>query len=277
MEGMDGTDGDPGLYGPDSMTWRVVGDPVLALGGVRSLLLQALHPVAMTAVADHSGFREDPWGRLQRTAEYVGITTYGTTLEAQRAAARVRGVHRKVRGVEPVSGRAYRADDQDLLLWVHCCEVESFFTTVQRCGARLGAGAADRYYAEQATGAELLGLDADGVPRTRREMDAYFAAMRPQLRLSDPAREAARFVLAPPMPRPVVFAGRPAWGLVAGLAFAMLPRWARRIYRLPGLPMTDVTASAQGVALRAALLALPRSVREGPHLRSARERLALSA
>src|SRR3954452_7150705 len=140
--------GDPGLFGPDSITWQVVGDPVLVLGGVRSLLLQALHPVAMAGVADHSGFREDPWGRLLRTAEYVGATTYGTTLEARRAAARVRGVHRRISGVEAVSGRAYRADDEDLLLWVHCAEVESFLSTVRRCGARLGTGAADRYYAE---------------------------------------------------------------------------------------------------------------------------------
>jgi uncharacterized protein (DUF2236 family) len=276
MEAMS-TSADPGLYGPDSVTWQVVADPVLVLGGVRSLLLQALHPVAMTAVVEHSGFQDDPWGRLIRTAEYVGVTTYGTTLQAQRAAARVRGVHRKVRGIEPVSGRAYRADDQDLLLWVHCCEVESFFTTVQRCGGRLGRAAADRYYAEQVTGAELLGLDGASVPSTAAQMDAYFARMRPQLRLSDPAKLAARFVLAPPMSRPVVYAGRPAWAAVAGLAFAMLPRWARRIYRLPGLPATDVTASAQGRALRTALMALPRSVREGPHLRSARERLADTA
>jgi uncharacterized protein (DUF2236 family) len=267
---------DPGLFGPDSVTWQVVADPVLVLGGVRSLLLQALHPVAMAGVADHSGFREDPWGRLLRTAEYVGATTYGTTLEAQRAAARVRGVHRRVRGVEAMSGRAYRADDQDLLLWVHCAEVESFLSTVRRCGARLEPGAADRYYAEQVTSAELVGLDPEIVPASEAQMREYFATMRPQLRLSSQAREVARFIVTPPMKRPIVYAGRPLWAGFTALAFGMLPRWARRMYGLPGLPTTDVTASVQGRALRTALLALPRSLREGPHLTAAKERLGLS-
>lgn len=267
---------DPGMFGPQSVTWHVVADPVLVLGGVRSLFLQALHPVAMAGVADHSGFREDPWGRLLRTAEYVGATTYGTTLEAQRAAARVRGVHRRVRGVEAQSGRSYRADDPDLLLWVHCAEVESFLSTVRRCGARLGPGAADRYYAEQLASAELVGLDPGVVPASEAEMHEYFATMRPQLRLSPQAREVARFIITPPMNRPIVYAGRPLWAGFAALAFAMLPRWARRLYGLPGIPTTDVAASVQGRALRTALLALPRSVREGPHLAAAKERLGLS-
>jgi uncharacterized protein (DUF2236 family) len=267
---------DPGLFGPDSVTWQVIADPVLVLGGVRSLLLQALHPVAMSAVADHSSFREDPWGRLLRTAEYVGATTYGTTLEAQRAAARVRGVHRRIRGVEPASGRAYRADDPDLLLWVHCAEVESFYSTVQRCGAGLGPDAGDRYYAEQVTGAELIGIDPEVVPTTEAAMREYFATIRPQLGLSPQAREVARFVMLPPIERPMVYAGRPLWAAFAGLAFAMLPRWARRMYSLPGLPTTDLVASLQGRALRSALMTLPRSRREGPHLTAAKTRLGIT-
>lgn len=267
---------DPGLFGPDSVTWQVVADPVLWLAGVRSLLLQALHPVAMAGVADHSGFRDDPWGRLMRTAEYIGVTTYGTTVEAHRAAARIRGVHRRLRGVEPASGRAYRADDPDLLLWVHCAVVESFLSTVQRCGARLGPGAADRYYAEQVTSAELVGIDPEVVPASEAQMREYFVAMRPVLRLSPQAREVARFIVLPPIERPAVYAGRPLWAAFAGLAFAMLPRWARRMYALPGLPTTDVAASLQGRALRTSMLALPRSMREGPHLTAAKQRLGLT-
>ena len=84
---------DAGLYGPDSVTWRVHADPTMALSGLRALMLQAVHPLAMAGVAQHSDFREDPWGRLFRTAEYVGVTTYGTTSQARRAGAKVRGIH----------------------------------------------------------------------------------------------------------------------------------------------------------------------------------------
>jgi uncharacterized protein (DUF2236 family) len=265
---------DPGIFGPDSVSWRVVADPVLGVGGLRALLLQALHPTAILAVSEHSGFRSDPWGRLRRTAEYVGVTTFGTTDEAHRAAARVRGVHRQVTGIDPIAGRPYRADDTDLLRWVHCTEAESFLTTVRRCGAAISDTDADRYYAEQADGVALLGLDRLDVPRSRAEMAAYFAEMRPELGLTAPARAAARFVFAPPMHGAAAIPGRPAWAALASLAFAMLPRWARRMYRMPGLPTTDLAVSLQGRALRAGLLAVPRSVREGPHVRAARERLA---
>ena len=107
-------------------------------------------------------------------------------------------------------------------------------------------------------------------------MRNYFATMQPQLRLSPQAREVARFIVLPPMDRPIVYAGRPLWAGLAGLAFAMLPRWARRMYNLPGLPTTDLAASLQGRALRTSLLALPRSMREGPHLTAAKERLGLT-
>jgi uncharacterized protein (DUF2236 family) len=271
-----GSGADPGLFGPDSVTWQVVAEPILWLAGVRSLLLQALHPVAMAAVADHSGFREDPWGRLMRTSQYVGVTTYGTTLEAHRAAARIRGVHRRLRGVEPLSGRAYRADDPDLLLWVHCAVVESFLTTVQRCGAHLGTDAADRYYAEQVTSAALVGIDPDVVPASEAQMREYFASMRPQLRLSPQAQQVARFIILPPLDRPLVYVGRPVWAGFATLAFAMLPRWARRMYHLPGVPTTDLAASLQGQVLRTALQTLPRTMREGPHMTAAKERLGIT-
>lgn len=250
---------DEGLFGPGSVTWRVHGDPAMALGGLRALLLQAVHPLAMAGVAEHSDFQDDPWGRLFRTAEYVRTTTFGSTAEATRAAARVRGIHRRLGGIEPESGRAYRVDDPDLLLWVHCCEAESFLTTTARCGLRLTRAERDAYYAEQVRSARLIGLRS--APDSAEAMADYFASVRPQLRVTRAARDAARFVLFPPMPtRVAVTPARPAWSLVAGTAFAMLPRWARRMYRLPGLPTTDLAATAAGVALRAGLVALPGSL-----------------
>src|SRR4051795_13158089 len=117
---------DIGLYGPDSVTWRVHADPTMLLAGLRALLLQALHPLAMAGVAQHSDFRADPWGRLLRTVRYVTTVSFGTTAQAERAAARVRGIHRPLGGVEPESGATYRVDDPELLRWVHCCLVDSF-------------------------------------------------------------------------------------------------------------------------------------------------------
>ena len=267
---------DAGLYGPDSVSWRVHADPAMALAGLRALFFQALHPLAMAGVAEHSDFREDPWGRLFRTAEYVGVTTFGTTVEARRAGARVRGIHRKLSGIEPETGTPYRVDDPDLLRWVHCVEVESFLSTAVRCGLRLNGADQDRYYAEQQQiGAPLVGLDPSGVPASRAEMAAYFTGVRPQLRVTSEARRAATFVLWPPMPALVSLGtpARPAWVALATAAFAMLPRWARRLYRLPGVPVTDVAATAAGLAFRSGVLVVPDRLRNGPHVKQARQRL----
>ena len=271
-------DRDPGLYGPDSVTWRVHADPSMALAGLRALLLQAVHPVAMHGVFTNSTFRDDPWGRLFRTAEFVAVTAYGTTREAERAGARVRGIHRRLSGVEPDSGRAYRVDDPELLRWVHCSEVESFLSTAVRCGLRLSRSEQDAYYAEQTVNARLVGLDPATVPSSAAEMADYFAGVRPQLRVGPDARAAAAFVLWPPMPALVQLGtpARPAWVALSTAAFAMLPRWARRLYALPGLPTTDLAATAAGLAFRRGLLVVPAALRNGPHLKAAQQRVGIT-
>ncbi|MCW2777265.1 MAG: hypothetical protein JWN17_990 [Frankiales bacterium] len=270
-------DADPGLFGPDSVTWRVHADPSMALAGLRALLLQAVHPLAMAGVAQHSDFRQDPWGRLFRTADYVGVTTFGTTREARIAGAKVRGIHGRLAGTEPESGTPYRVSDPELLRWVHCVEVESFLSTAVRCGLRLSREEQDRYYGEQTLQASLVGLDPDDVPGSVDEVAAYFADVRPQLRVTAEARRAALFVLWPPMPALVQVGtpARPAWAALATAAFAMLPRWARRLYALPGLPTTDVAATAAGLAFRTGVLVVPEGLRQGPHVTAARERLGL--
>jgi uncharacterized protein (DUF2236 family) len=270
-------DPDPGLFGPDSVTWRVHADPLLALGGLRALLLQAVHPLAMAGVSAHSDFRADPWGRLFRTAQYVGTVSYGTTTEARQAAARVRGVHRRVRGIDPVTGLAYRASDPELLTWVHVTEVDSFLTTARRGGLSLTGEEADRYVAEQAGSGALLGVPANRAPHSVAEIHEYYREMRPQLMVGRQAREAARFVMHPPMPRKVALLtpARPAWYGLGGLAFGLLPAWVRRMYRLPGLPTTDLGATLAARALRTTLMRVPESRREGPAVARAKQRLGL--
>ena len=269
---------DGGLFGPGSITWRVHADPLMGLAGLRALLLQALHPVALAGVTQNSSFREDPWGRLVRTAEYVGAVTYGSTVEAQRAGARVRGVHRRVRGLDEQTGRAFRATDTDLLLWVHCCEVESFVTTVLRGGLRLTPEEIDRYYDEQVRTAELIGIPGATVPASAAAMEAYFDGARTELMAGPEARRVARFILAPPMPPKVRYLtpARPAWLGIGVLAFSLLPRWARRMYRLPGLPTTDLSAAVASRGLRFAALSVPGSLRDGPHVKAARARMGLA-
>ncbi|HEY0485714.1 MAG TPA: oxygenase MpaB family protein [Mycobacteriales bacterium] len=271
---------DLGLYGPDSVTWRVHADPAMGPGGLRALLLQALHPRAMAGVASHSDFRGDPWGRLFRTADYVATTTYGTTEEAARAAARVRGIHRRGRFTDASTGETYRLDDRGLLLWVHCAEIDSLLSTARRAGLRLTDAEADTYVGEQCRAARLVGLDptGDGVPTTVAELGAYFEAVRPELRLTPAAIDAARFLAVPPMPWRVRLTtpAVPAWLSLAALAFSLLPPWARQLYAVPVLPLSDLAATAAVRALRATMLAVPASLRDGPRLTEAKARAAVS-
>jgi uncharacterized protein (DUF2236 family) len=256
-----------GFFGPGSVTWRVHVDPTFSVGGLRALLLQALHPVAMDGVARFSGgFQSAPWPRLMRTAAYVDTLTFGTRTEALRAVRRVRGIHRRLGATDPTTGRTYRVDDPDLLLWVHCCEVDSLLSVARRAGVRLTDADADRYVAEQVTAAALVGAGEDDVPRSTAALAAYFERMRPELAPTPAAREACRLVLLPPMPAWVRFLtpARPAWGTLAGLAVASLPSWARRMYRLPGIGLTDPATSAALHAFRQATLALPQRARRSP-------------
>jgi uncharacterized protein (DUF2236 family) len=267
---------DPGLFGPDSVTWRVHGDPAMVLGGFRALLLQAVHPVVMAGFDDNSFFRDDPWGRLRRTGEWVAAVTYGTTEEAEQAGAALRAVHgRLAPGVEPETGRAYRVDDPDLLLWVHCTEVESFLSTYRRSGGHLAPGDGDRYVDEMRTSGRLAGLDPDTLPRTEADIEEYYARVRPELKVTAVARGNVLWGFVPSMPTWVSLAtpARPAWVALIGTAAAMLPRWARRLYGLPGLPTTDLSATLTGRALRTGLLAVP-PLAQSPGLRAARQRLA---
>jgi uncharacterized protein (DUF2236 family) len=264
-----------GFFGPDSVTWKVHADPVYGVGGLRALLLQALHPVAMDGVARNSTFRESPWQRLVRTAEYVDVLTFGTRREAMRAVRRVRGLHRPLSGTEDTTGRNYRVDDPDLLLWVHNCEVDSLLDVARRVGV-VSDAEADRYVSEQVTAAALIGVDRADVPASVAELADYFERLRPQLTLTPAAWDAWRFLVVPPMPRWVQFLtpARPAWGSLASLGVATLPPWARKLASLPGLTLTDAAATAALRAFRTGMLALPERARHSPIRRAGFERTA---
>ena len=222
-------------FAPDSVTRRIHGDlPAMLIGGLSALLFQMLHPLAMAGVAQHSNYREDPLGRLERTAFFLGTTTFGTRQQAEAAIDRVRSVHRAVAGTAP-DGRPYAADDPELLAWVHCAELRSFLnaTTVYRPGA-VSPDDQDRYVDEMARVA--LALGAVDVPRTVDELDMRLEQFRPQLRLTPEARTARNFVLrgVGHWPHEVT-----TYGLLVSAATGVMPGWARRQLRLTSLPVAD--------------------------------------
>src|SRR5436305_6987169 len=189
---------DEGLFGAGSVTWRVSTDPGWPVAGLRALMVQALHPLAMAGVDQHSDWRQDPVGRLAATSAYLTTVTFGQRAAARRAADRVRRIHEHVRGVDPVTGRRYQASDPALLLWVHAILVDSGIAACRLFGTPLSAGDADRYVAEMVVAAELVGVPAALVPATVDQLQRYVSSVRPELRCTPAARESMAYLLDPP-------------------------------------------------------------------------------
>ncbi|MCB5167662.1 DUF2236 domain-containing protein [Streptomyces bambusae] len=222
-----GTPG-PRWFGPERPVRVVHADASMYAGGLAALLLQSLHPVAMAAVAGHSGFRGDPWGRLQRTSTFLAVTTFGTDADAREAVARVRQVHAAISGTTG-DGIPYRASDPHLLTWVHIAETACFLRAHQRYGRRpLDRAGQDGYVADMAQVAQRLG--AEDPPETLAGLAARIAAYRPELRATPASRDTARFLLArPPLPVPAQI----PYVFLAGAAVGLLPPWARAALGLP--------------------------------------------
>ena len=243
--------GEPGepWFAHDSPVRVVHADAAMFVGGLLAVLRQTMHPLAMAGVAQHSRYREDPWGRLHRTGHFLGAVTFGSRATAERAIATVRSIHERVTGVDRV-GRAYAANDPRLLLWVHCTEVESFVAAHRAYGsARLGRSDYDRYVADMATVAAALG--SDPAPRSRAELTEALRGFRSELAATPEARQAARYLLAPPG---LGLAERVGYVPLVAAAIALLPIHVRLGLRLPIMPVSDrvvvppVTASTLRVA-----------------------------
>lgn len=221
-------------FTPDDPIWRVHNDVSMFVGGIRALLLQSMHPVAMLGVSEHSGYRGDPWGRLQRTSSYLATTTYGAVPDAERSIRIVRAIHGRVTGVT-ADGQPYRADDPHLLLWVHLAEVDSFITCYQTfASARLSDDEVDVYIRQTGFVAEKLGVVDP--PQDRAGLAAALLAYGPELAGSAAAQEAADLLLRePPLPAPA----RVGYTALAAGAVSLLPPWIRTELRLPTLPVAD--------------------------------------
>jgi len=240
---------DSGLFGPGSVTWRLLSEPVMWIAGLRAMYMQALHPRVMKGTWQNTAFAkpDEAWGRFTRTVEFVRIRTYGSTAEVERLGARLRKVHSALYGVDG-DGRRFRLDEPELLLWVHCGEVGSYAEIARRSGVRVAPAELDAFVDEQRRSAAVVGLDPATVPGSVAELAAYYEQMRPRLRACPEARHALRLSFTPKLP-PALLPLRLLVPPLNVLGYASLPRWARRMYGTPAIGLTDAAVT---LALRAA-------------------------
>ncbi|MFE0465473.1 oxygenase MpaB family protein [Kitasatospora sp. NPDC058965] len=231
-------------FPPGRAIRTVHGDASMFVGGLTALLVQSLHPSAMAAVAAYSGYRSDPWGRLQRTSTFLAVTSFGTADDARAAVARVRAVHARIRGTT-ADGRRYRADDPHLLAWVHAAEADSFLRAHQAYGATpLDPAGCDAYVADMARVAAALGVQDP--PRDRAGLDAALRSYRPELAVTPEAEAAAAFLLRHP---PVPLAARPLYGALAAAAVELMAPEHRTLLGLPGGPLVTAAVRPLGLAV----------------------------
>ena len=262
---------DDGFFGPASVTWRVASDLSAPIAGLRSLLMQALHPLAMAGVDQHSDWRRDPVGRLAATSAYEAIVTFGDRASATRVAERVRAIHTRVRGVDTVTGQPYAAGDPALLLWVHAALVDSGLAAGRLFGTPLAGADADAYVGEMTIAAELLGVPHEIVPASVAELERYLTQVRPELRCTPAAAESMGYLLDPPgLDEDIA----ELWQDIREASIATLPEWARDSY---GYPVPAPVTAERRNEIRQTLGVLDAVFLGEPGVLEARQRIALRA
>ncbi|GAB3290214.1 oxygenase MpaB family protein [Parasphingorhabdus pacifica] len=233
---------DTGLYGPDSITWRIHIDPSMWIGAFSALALQSLHPHSMWGTYQNSALlkRKEALARLFRTADFVSTRTFGSLDEVDRVGHRVRRIHSVLTGTDEDDGSSFRIDEEENLRWVHCAEIYPYLLVARAAGVPLTNTDADTYVNEQRRSAAVVGLDPERVPGSVAELENYFERMRPELRMTESARSGSKMWANTPAPIRLS-ALRIAYPYLAGLGVALLPGWARTHF---GLPATGRRARA---------------------------------
>jgi uncharacterized protein (DUF2236 family) len=245
VDGARSTDGaKERFFAPGSISWKVVGHPVALVGGMRALIIQTMHPLAMAGVAQYSDFRKDPLKRLRGTSAYVASVVFGDRSTALAAAARVRKLHERVRGVDLVTGKPFDANDPETMLWVHCTEIHSFLTAYRAYAGHLTLAERDRYLAEQVVAAELVGVPRTMVPDSVAAYRKYFAEMRPRLCVSAEAASTIDFIVRPKLSSRTPMDLRVAATVFGPAAATLVPRDLRRLAGLPERSGRDVPVRA---------------------------------
>lgn len=223
-----------GFFLPGDAPWVVHRDFATLVGGIRALLLQALHPGALGGVAQHSRYEEDPLGRLSGTIRWLTVTTFGSVTAVRNEAGRVNGMHNRVRGkyqTNEGSEVAYRAADPDLLLWVHVAFMDSFLRAHQNYSRAKIPGGADSYVGLWSKSVAPLGLDS--APMTEAELKSTLESFRPKLRVDQKTLSVIRWIKKAPLPR----AAKPVYGLLFQAALASLPSELRQMIGIRSLPL----------------------------------------
>jgi uncharacterized protein (DUF2236 family) len=265
------TSPDPGLFGPGTVTWTVMKEPVLILGGGRALLMQAAHPLIAQGAIDHSTYATDPFGRLDRTLVWVVSVTFGTRREARAASREVNRLHAAVTGTLPAAEAtdkvpaltAYTAKHPDLLIWVHATFVDTMLATHDAFVGTLSEAERDTFVREWHAVARLMGVPSRGLWRDAGELHDY---IRDQVecgpvRPGPGSRRVAQTVVHPPLPTRAL---RPAWEAVAFATVGLLPAAVRRGYGITWTPAHEAAHGALSMSLRAARAVLPERVRSSP-------------
>ena len=250
---------DPGLFGPDSVSWRVQREATVMLGGARALLMHSAHPLVVAGARQTGMYANQPWRRLERTLRQTYTVVFGTREEALAASRRIDDVHRGIKGVDAVTGLRYDARDPELLLWVHACLVDSFLVFERLTVGRLDDAGRQAFHEESMVGAELLRLPRDRIPPTVPALRAYLDEVMGSgiLRMTDGARQVADLIGDPPRDVP----RRPLWGLISFLAFQTLPDPLKRLYGVPGGPARRALLRASLLGLRAGRPLAPPRIR----------------
>jgi uncharacterized protein (DUF2236 family) len=272
--------GDPGLFGPDSITWRVNREGVLLLGGGAALILQVAHPLVGAGVAEHSNYREDPWGRLYRTLDLTTKIVFGSTDDAHEASQRIRNVHKRVQGVTQEdggkypAGTPYSANDPELGMWVHGTLVDTSMRVYSAYVGTLSHAQELRYYEEQKRLGEMFGVPIEEQPETLADFRAYFDRMvEEELAVTAALTDVVSATLRPELP----FVARPLVEAINLATASLLPAGLRRDLGLElGTNRKRLVSASRGL-IRRALPVLPRLLRDFPPARSADRRVATAA
>jgi uncharacterized protein (DUF2236 family) len=262
---------DPGLFGPDSVTWRVMHEPLLILGGGRALLMQAANPLVAQGAIDFSAYAEDPFGRLMRTIRWVTMVTYGTRAEAVAASDVVNRMHRRIAGALPDEhatrrmkpGTGYTALDGELLRWVHASFVDTMLVSHDAFVGGLSEADRDAFVREWHAVAELMHVPKRLLWRSHGELRGYVdgAVSRGVAMPGAGSRLVSQTVLRPPLGNPWL---RPGWELVAFTTVGLLPSPVRRAYGIVWTPAHTAAHSALCLGLRRTHGLLPHRLQVSP-------------
>jgi len=273
--------GDVGLFGPGTVTWRVNREGVLLVGGGAALILQVAHPLVAAGVAEHSNYREDPWGRLYRTLDLTAKVVFGEMRTAEEAARRIRAAHERVQGVTAenggryLKGTPYQANDPELLMWVHATLVRTALDVYQRCVGPLTIADQRVYYDEQKALAEMFGVPRERMPDTFAAFNRYLDDTLESDRIAVTAalRDVVDATLRPRLP----LIARPLVDTLSLATVGLLPERLREELGLPWSPTRERLLATSWATLRRIIPALPMLLREFPPARSAERRARAAA